>query len=147
MVNLGPIALFSNFKVTTISGKHLVDVSPIHIVFLMYKLLTTSRSSDDLSYGFDRDRGKGRDELTNDKNIRGVFHVRIMLKHVFGFAQHKENATYGLGYKLPLTRNKDAAILDKAAGFADARILNVFIGMYSITHPRFHNKVYYLNKR
>ena len=45
-----------------------------------------------------------------------------MLKDVFGFAEHQEKATYGLGYKSILTRNKDEAALDKAAGFADARI-------------------------
>ena len=38
LVNLGPVALFSNFKLTTSSGKHLEDNSHSHIVFLMYKL-------------------------------------------------------------------------------------------------------------
>ena len=32
LVNLGPIALFSNFKLTTNSGKHLEDISHAHIV-------------------------------------------------------------------------------------------------------------------
>ena len=32
LVNLGPIALFSNFKLTTSSGKHLEDISQAHIV-------------------------------------------------------------------------------------------------------------------
>ena len=41
-----------------------------------------------------------------------------MLKGISGFAEHKEKATYGLGYKLTLTRNKDDAVIDKAAGFA-----------------------------
>ena len=45
-----------------------------------------------------------------------------MLKHVFGFAECQEKATYGLGYKLTLTRNKDEAVIDKAGGIADARI-------------------------
>ena len=45
-----------------------------------------------------------------------------MLKDVFGFAECQEKATYGLGYKLTLTRNKDEAVIDKAAGIADARI-------------------------
>ena len=45
-----------------------------------------------------------------------------MLKDISGFAEHKEKATYGLGYKLTLTRNKDDAVIDKAAGIADARI-------------------------
>ena len=45
-----------------------------------------------------------------------------MLKDVFGFAECQNKGTYGLGYKLPLTRNKDDAVIDKANGIADARI-------------------------
>ena len=55
LVNLGPIALFSNYKLTTSSGKHLDDISQTHIVSVMYKLITSSRHADDLSIGFDRD--------------------------------------------------------------------------------------------
>ena len=56
LINLGAIALFSNFKLTTSSEKHLENIDHAHIVSLMYKLLTSSRDSDDLSIGFDRDR-------------------------------------------------------------------------------------------
>ena len=45
-----------------------------------------------------------------------------MLKDAFGLAEHQEKATYGLGYKLTLTRNKDDAALHKAVTLADARI-------------------------
>ena len=45
-----------------------------------------------------------------------------MLKYDFGFAENQEEATFGLGYKLTLTRNKDEAVLDRAAGIADARV-------------------------
>ena len=114
LVNLAPIALFSNYKLTTSSGKHLEDISHAHTVSLMYKLLTSAKGSDDLSIGFDRDRGRRRNELTNNKNIKGKFHVRIYLKDVFGFAEHQIKATYGLGYKLTLTRNSDNAVLNKA---------------------------------
>ena len=37
-VNLGPIALFSNYKLTTSSGTLLEEISLAHIVSLMYKL-------------------------------------------------------------------------------------------------------------
>ena len=40
LVIRGPIALFSNFKLTTSSGKHLEDISQAHLVSLMYKLIT-----------------------------------------------------------------------------------------------------------
>ena len=41
LVSLGPNALFSNFKLTTSSGKHLEDISHTHFVSLMYKLKTS----------------------------------------------------------------------------------------------------------
>ena len=113
LVNLGPIALFNNYKLTTSSAKHLEKIDHAHIVSLMYKLLTSSKGSDDLSIGFDRDRTRRRNELTNNKNIKGKYHVRIYLKDVFGFAEYQEKATYGLGYKLTLTRNTDNAVLNK----------------------------------
>ena len=35
LATLGPVALFSKYKLTTSSGKHLEDVSHAHIVSLM----------------------------------------------------------------------------------------------------------------
>ena len=93
LVNLGPIALFSDYKLTTSSGKHLENIDHAHIVFLMYKPITSSRGSDDLSIGFDRDRGRRQRELTNNKNIKGKYQVRIYLKDVFGFIEYQEKAT------------------------------------------------------
>ena len=113
LVNLGPIALFSNYKLTTSSNKHLEKISHAHIVSLMYKLLTSSKDGDDLSIGFDRDRGRRKNELTNNKNIKGKYHIRIYLEDIFGFAEHQEKGTYGLGYKLTLTRNTNNAVLNK----------------------------------
>ena len=122
LVNLGPSSLFSNFKLKTSSGKHLEDINHAHHVSLMCKLITSSKGSDDLSIGFDHSSARRRDEITNNKNVKGEFHLRIMLKDVFGFAERQEKATYGLGYKLTLTRNKDEAVIDKVAGIADARL-------------------------
>ena len=113
LVNLGPIALFSNYKLTTSSGKHLENIDHARIVSLMYKLLSSSKGSDDLSIGFDRDRTRRRNELTNNKNIKGKYHVRIYLKDIFGHAEYQQKATYGLGYKLTLTRNNDKVVLNK----------------------------------
>ena len=122
LVNLGPIALFSIFKLTSHSGKHLEEIIHAHLVSLMYKVITSTKNSDDLSIGFDRSRARRQDEMTDNKRVKGKYHVKIMLKHIFGFAEHQEKATYGLGYKLTLTRNKDDAVIDKAGGIADARI-------------------------
>ena len=113
LVNLGPIALFSNYKLTTSSGKHLEKIDHAHIVSLMYKLLTSSKGSDDLSVGFDRDRNRRQREVTNNKTQIGKYHVRIYLKDVFGFAEYQNKGTYGLGYKLTLTRNTNNAVLNK----------------------------------
>ena len=129
-VNLRPVAFFSNLKLTTSGAKHLQDNSHAHIVSLVYKLLTSSRRSDDFSIGFDREHKRRRDELTRNKNIKGNYHLRNMLKDVFGFAEYQEKATYGLGYKLTLTRNKDDPTLDKTAGIADPRIKFDHINWY-----------------
>ena len=122
LVNLGPIALFSNYKLTTSSGKHLEEISHAHIVSLLYKLLSSSKGCDDLSIGFDRDRNRRKRELTNNKNIKGKYHLRIYLKDIFGFAEYQEKGTYGLGYKLTLTRNSDNAVLNKDNAVNNAKI-------------------------
>ena len=119
---MGPIALFGNYKLTTSSGKHLEDISRSHIVSLMYKLKPSSKNSDDLSIGFDRSRNRRRDKLAQNKNIKGKYLVRNMFKNAFSFAEGQEKTTYDLGYKLPLTRNKDEAVIVKTGGIADARI-------------------------
>ena len=99
LVNLGIIDLLSIYILTTSSGKHLEENSHADIFSLMCKLLTSSRGSDDLSIGFDRSRDGRKRELTNSKTQKGKFHLRIYLKDVFGFAEHQETATYGIGYK------------------------------------------------
>ena len=113
LINLAVLVLFSNFKLTTSSGKHLENIDHAHRVALMYKLLTSSGGSDDLSIGFDRDRNRRKRELTNNKNIKDKYHMRIYLKGVFGFGEHQEKATCGLGYKQTLTRASDNAVLNK----------------------------------
>ena len=96
----------------------------------MYKLIASSKDSNDLSIGFDYSRNRRRDELALNKNIKGKYHVKIMLRDVFGYAEHQEKTTYGLGYKLALTRIKDDAVIDKANGIDDARIKTDHIHWY-----------------
>ena len=122
LVNLGPHALFSNYKLTLSSGKHLKNIDYAHIVSLMYKLLTSSKGSDDLSIGFDRDRGRRQRELTKNKTQKGEYHVRIYLKDVFGFAGYQEKGTYGMGYKLSLTRYTDDSVLNKGNAINNGKI-------------------------
>ena len=52
----------------------------------MHKLITSARSTDDLSIGFHRDRDRKQDEYTDKKNVKVKYHVRIKLKGVFDFA-------------------------------------------------------------
>ena len=114
--------LLSNSKLTTSSGKHLEDINHSHIVSLLYQLITSIKDSNDLSIGFDRSRNRRKDEMAQNKNAKGKYHLRIMLKDVFGFAEHQEKATYGLGYKSTSNRNKVEAVIDEAGGIAVARI-------------------------
>ena len=87
----------------------------------MYKLLTSSKDSNDKSIGFDRSRNRRRDELTTNKNVKGKYHLKIMLKDIFGFAEHQQKTTYVIGYKLTLTRNKYVTVIDKTGATAVAR--------------------------
>ena len=72
----------------------------------MHKLISSSRDSDDLSIGFHRSNGVRERELTNNKQTEGNYHVRIYLSDIFGFCEHQDKCTYGLGYKLTLQRNR-----------------------------------------
>ena len=135
LVNLGPIALFSNYKLTTSSGKQLEEISYAHIVSLMYKLLTSSEDSHDLSIGFDRNRGRRKNELSNNKTFKGEYHIGIYLEDIFGFAEYQKKGTYGLGYKLTLTRNTDNAVLNKDNAVGNGRVkikgLDWYVPLYS----------------
>ena len=105
---------------TTTSGKHLEDISHARTVYLLYKLITSVRGTGDLSIEFDQDCRRRQQQLTNNKNMKGKYHVRIMLEDVLRFAEHQRKTTYGLGYKLTLRRIRDDTILDKAPGIDDA---------------------------
>ena len=145
--NLAVIALFSIYKVTTSSEKHLEKINHAHIVSLMYKLLSSSKESDDLSIGFDRSRDKRKRELTNNKKIKGKYHLRIYLRDFFGLAEHHETATYGLGYKLTLTGIIDNAVLIKAnaTSIAKSKITSLewYVPHYS---PSFNEYIKIINQ-
>ena len=56
----------------------------------MYKLITNAKDSDDLSIGFDCYRNRKRDELSIHKNLEGIYHPRVILRSVLGFAEHQK---------------------------------------------------------
>ena len=90
LVNLGSIALFSSFKLTTSSGKCLEDISHSHIVSLRFKLITFSKESNDLSVGLDRSHNRRKDELALNENIKSKYYLRIMLKDVLVLQKTKK---------------------------------------------------------
>ena len=73
LVNIGPVALFSEAKLTTSSGKHLEKVDNLHPISLMYKLLTSSQQTSQLMYGFEASSTIRRQKLTNNKSEKGIF--------------------------------------------------------------------------
>ena len=75
-----------------------------------------------MSFGFDRDRDRKQQELINNKTQKSKFHLRIYSKDFFGFAEHQEKATLGLGYKLSLTRSTDIDVLIKGNAINNAKI-------------------------
>ena len=84
------------------------------ILFFLYKLLTSTKGTDDLFIGFDRSRDRIKRELTDNKNNKGKYHLRSYLKDIFGFAEHQEVASYGLSYNITINRNTDNAVLIEA---------------------------------
>ena len=56
-------------------------------------------------------RNRTQRELTNNKTQKGNFHLKIILKDVFGVSQCQEKRTLELGYKLTKTRGTDNGVL------------------------------------
>ena len=147
LVDFGPIVLFSNYILTTSNGKAIEEINNAHIACLLYKIITSSKDSDDLSIGFDRSRDRRKRELFNNKNIKGKYHVRIMLRDIFGFAEHQEKTTYGLGYNLTLKRNNDKAVLNKDNAVNDDKFkINSIEWLISQYIPRVKQKTILMNQ-
>ena len=129
LVNFGPVALFSEAKLTTSSGKHLEKVDNLHPISLMYKLLTSNQQTSQFMYGFEESQATRRQELTNNKTEKGTFFVRIRLSDIFGFAD-QEKITYGLGYSLTLKRNNNNDPIIRDNGVDAAKIVIKDISWY-----------------
>ena len=56
-----------------------------------------------------------------------------MLKDVFGFAENQEKASFGLDYKLTVTRKKDDSVWQKTVALANSRTKFDHIPWY-VTH-------------
>ena len=139
LVNFGPVALFSEVKLTTSSGKHLEKVDNLHPISLMYKLLTSNQQTSQLLYGFEESQATRRQELTTNKTEKGTFFVRIKLKDLFGFAD-QEKITYGLGYSLTLKRNNNNDPIIRDNGVDAAKIYIKDISWYIPHIPSMENQ-------
>ena len=80
------------------------------IICLTHKILSSGKYSDDLSVGFHRSTEKRLQKLSGSKGVaRGNFRFRNLL--FFGFVEHQEKATSGLGYMLTLIKTNDAKVV------------------------------------
>ena len=140
LINLDPTVLFSIYKLTTSSGKHFEDISHRHFVSLIYKLITSGQDTIDVSIGFDWDRGRWQPKITRNEILKGKFFVRIMFKDIFGFAEHQGKATYGLDYKLTLTKTSDNSVLIKgiATNIGKIKIISIewYVPHYTSSIPQ-----------
>ena len=89
LVNFGPVASFSEAKLTPSSRKHLEKVEKLPIISTMHNPLTSQQTSE-LMYGFEESVIIRRQELTNNNTEKGTFFVNIKLIDLFGFAIKKE---------------------------------------------------------
>ena len=64
LVNLGHIAFFNKYRLINSSGKEIEENDFAHVICLKYKLLSSSRDSDNLSVGFHRSIEAREKELT-----------------------------------------------------------------------------------
>ena len=113
----------------------------------MYKILSSSRDSDDLSIGFYRNIEARERKLTNKKTTKGHYHVRIFLKDVLSFAKHQDKRTCCLGYKLKLQTNSDNLVISHPAAANDAANLalagSVILDDINLCVPHYTPKISY----
>ena len=75
LVNLGPIAFYNKYRLTNSSGKEIGEIDNAHVICLLYKLISSSRDSDDLSIGFHMSNDGRERELTDNDITKGKYHV------------------------------------------------------------------------
>ena len=93
LVESGPTALYSEFRIETSSEKKSESIGHRHVASLMYKILNSSFGQNDLSIGFESSSARRQGELSKGAGnplaikIRRSFHIRIYSKDVFGFVE------------------------------------------------------------
>ena len=129
LAKLEPIALFCENELSNRNEKEKLYVDHANIACSMYKLLTTPRGHHDSSIRFARDILERAEKRITMKRIRGKFHNTILIKDVFGFAEHQQYATFGLSYKLTLKTKNNYTVLSRNVGTVDGQIA-IFLTFY-----------------
>ena len=96
----------------------------------MYILITSSKDSDDLSIGLDRNRERRRRDLKKKQKFKGKYQIKLYSKDIFGSAEHQLKAMLGLGYRLVLPRNTDNVVLNKEKAINSAKIKSISFDLY-----------------
>ena len=147
LVNFGPVALFSEAKLTTSSGNHLEKVYNLHPICLMYKFLTSQQQTSQLIFGFEESVAIRRQELTYHKTEKGTFFGRKKLKDLFGFA-NQEKINYILGNTLTLKRNNNKDPITRTTAVDAAKVVVKDISCIFHIHyvPSIENQQLVLNQ-
>ena len=93
-------SFFNKYRLTSYSGKEIEEIDNGFVICSMYKKISSSKCSENLSIGFHGNITTRTRESNNKKETKGNYHVRNSLRHVFGFPEDQENATFVLGYKI-----------------------------------------------
>ena len=102
VVSLAPVALSSEYYLTTLSETSLERIDYDFFIFLLFKPKTSSKNSIDLPIGFDASNQRRKKEVTENKKEpdKPRYHPRFISKEVSWYGEHQRNSTIGIGYKL-----------------------------------------------
>ena len=126
LVNFGPVASFSEAKLTTSSGKNLGKVDKLHTISILHKLFTSKQQTSELLFGFEESVAIRRLELTNSKTEKGTFFVKNRPTDLFGFSdQEKRNILLGQYFTLERNKNNDPNKSDNGVDAAKLLIQNI----------------------
>ena len=63
------------YRLTSSSGKEKEEIDDAHVICLVYKLLSSSGDTDDLTIGFRKSNETRERDLTNNKTTKGNYQV------------------------------------------------------------------------
>ena len=71
LLNVGLVALFKKYRLTSSSGKEVEESDNAHVICLLHELISSSNDSYDLSIGSHRSKGVREGKLTKNKTTKG----------------------------------------------------------------------------